>query len=80
MGVRPLQNLLKGFGGWPVLEGDEWQGDDFKWWEWTYKMNEAGLGIDSIVGLSLGADDKNASFRVLGLDQATPSLSREYLV
>jgi hypothetical protein len=32
-------------------------------------MNDAGLGIDSLVGLSLGADDKNTSFRVLGLDQ-----------
>ena len=80
LGVKPLQDLLKGFGGWPVLEGDEWQGDDFKWWEWTYNMNDAGLGVDSLVGISLGADDKNTSNRVLGLDQATPGLSREYLV
>lgn len=80
LGVKPLQDLLKGFGGWPVLEGDEWQGEDFKWWEWTYKMNDAGLGIDSLVGLSLGADDRDTSSRVLGLDQATPGLSREYLI
>ena len=81
MGAKPLNDLLKSFGGWPVLEGDEWQGrDNFKWWEWSYKMNKAGLGIDSLVGLSLGADDKNSSYKVIGLDQASPSLTREYLV
>jgi membrane metallo-endopeptidase-like protein 1 len=80
LGVKPLKKMIKEFGGWPVLEGELWQGEDFKWWEWTYKMNDAGLGVDSVVGISLGADDKNASYRVLGLDQASPGLSREYLV
>jgi len=81
LGVEPVKKLLQDLGGWPVLEGEEWKdGDDFKWWEWSYKMNREGLGIDSIVGVSLGADDKNASWRVLGLDQAQTGLSREYLV
>ena len=46
LGVQPLLDLLHSLGGWPVLEGSNWgKEDSFKWWEWTYKTNQHGLGI-----------------------------------
>ena len=31
IGYAPLQNALKVFGGWPVLE-EKWDEDQFDWW------------------------------------------------
>ena len=41
-----------------------------RWWEWTYKMNNAGLGISSITSITLTADDRNSSYNVIAFDQA----------
>jgi hypothetical protein len=68
--VKPYLDKLKEFGGWPVVEGDAWEGEEtFKWWEWVYKMNEAGFGINSLITFGIGSDDKNVSWNVIGLDQ-----------
>ena len=81
LGVQPILEKLREFGGWPVLDGDKWAAEDtFKWWEWAYKMNNAGFGINSIVSVTIGADDKNSSWNVIGFDQASLGLSREYLI
>ena len=81
LGVKPLLDKLQEFGGWPVLEGDKWQGEEtFKWWERNYKLNEAGFGISSVISFSIGADDKNSSWNVIGFDQASLGLSREYII
>jgi membrane metallo-endopeptidase-like protein 1 len=80
-GVRPLLNVLQKAGGWPVLEGNAWTGENsFKWWEWIYSMNNIGLGINGLITFTMGSDDKNSSWRVLGFDQASLGTSREYLV
>ena len=31
LGLEPLKQILKGLGGWPVLEGDSWSDEGFKW-------------------------------------------------
>jgi len=79
-GIQPLLDVLDELGGWPVLKGESWDAESFNWWTWVHKVNKVGLGIDGIVTFSMGADDKNSSWRVIGLDQATLGLSREYLV
>lgn len=80
LGVQPLLDLLKELGGWPVLDGDKWDSKDFNWVTFTHRVNKIGLSIDSLITFSLGADDKNTSFRVIGLDQATLGMSREYMI
>ena len=49
IGVEPAKKLLEQIGGWPVLQGDSWNGEDFKWYEQTVKMAELGINEDYIV-------------------------------
>ena len=80
LGVRPLLETLKGFGGWPVLEGDDWVGEGYQWWEQVYKLSDGGFGKNNIVYLSVGTDDKDSTKRSIFLDQPSLGLSREFLV
>jgi len=80
LGIKPILDKLKLFGGWPVVDGKKWQQEDsFKWWEWNYEMNRAGFGSSSLVSVGIGVDSKNTSWRVITIDQASLGLSREYL-
>ena len=81
LGVEPMQKKLKEFGGWPVVEGDNWALEsNFSAWEWTYKASEEGFEIDHLIEFSLSTDDKNTSWRIVALDQADLGMSREYLI
>jgi len=80
LGIKPLEEKLKEFGGWPVIEGEDWSDSNYKWWEVYYKLNEAGFDNDILVRLSVEADDKNSTWRIIKLDQAETGLSREYLI
>ena len=42
-GTDPLKEKLKELGGWPVLEGDQWNGSSsFKWYDQVLKMDSLG--------------------------------------
>jgi len=79
-GLEPLKRILKKLGGWPVLEGDQWKIDNFKWYELIYKFREVGYSVDYLVDFSVTTDLKNSSYRVLDLDQPGLGMAREYLV
>ena len=81
LGVTPMQKKLKEFGGWPVVEGDDWADErNFSAWEWTYKVSEAGFEKDHLIKFFISVDDKNTSWRIISLDQVDLGMSREYLI
>ena len=79
-GLLPLQTVLEQMGGWPVLKGEKWDEDGFKWFEMVYKFRHVGFSIDYLLDFSVTPDLKNSSLRVLDLDQPSPGLAREYLI
>ena len=79
-GLKPMENLLQELGGWPVLEGDKWDGEQFQWYDFILKSNELGTGINYIMKHSISQDTKNISWRVIELDQPSLGMSREYLI
>ena len=82
-GVQPLLSVVRAMGGWPLLEGEEWnkrEATGFKWFELVWRFRDIGYSIDYLLDFSVTADLKNSSRRVLDLDQPTLGLSREYLV
>ena len=80
LGVKPLLDSLQYLGGWPVLEGDEWDSDGFQWWEQVYQSSVGGFGHGNIISLNVQADAKDSSKRSIIIDQPSLGLDREFLV
>ncbi|XP_034935732.1 neprilysin-2-like isoform X2 [Chelonus insularis] len=78
-GLNPVLRILKKLGGWPVLEGDLWNENDFHWTQSVYKFRDLGYSVDYFIDFSISVDLKNSTKRVLDLDQTSLGLSREYL-
>ncbi|VVC41915.1 Peptidase M13, N-terminal domain [Cinara cedri] len=78
-GVGPLLDLIAGVGGWPLLNGDLWNGDGFRWTDTVYRFRELGLGVDYFVELSVKVDRMHTSEYIVELDHAVPSFSPLYL-
>ena len=79
-GVAPVLKVIKAMGGWPVLEGDDWDKDNFNWFDMVYRFRDFGYSVDYLVDFSVDTDLKNSSWRVLDLDQASTGMAREYLI
>ena len=79
-GLTPLTDVLKRVGGWPLLEGDSWNQDGFKWFDMVYRFRDEGFSVDYLIDFSVTTDLKNSSWRTLDLDQPGLGMSREYLM
>ncbi|CAB3363322.1 Hypothetical predicted protein [Cloeon dipterum] len=79
-GIAPAKKMLKNLGGWPVLEGDDWDAGSFSWLQSVYKFREQGFSVDYFIDFSVGTDVKNSTRRIIDLDQASLGLSREYFI
>lgn len=64
-GLNPLLNILQKLGGWPVLEGDQWNENEFNWKESVYKFREMGYSVDYFIDFSIGVDLKNSTKRTI---------------
>ena len=80
IGLAPLTSVLKKMGGWPLLEGNSWDQDGFKWYDMVYRFRDLGFSVDYLVDFSVTTDLKNSSWRTLDLDQPGLGMSREYLM
>ncbi|VVD05133.1 neprilysin-2 [Leptidea sinapis] len=78
-GVQPLLQMLRRLGGWPVLDGNNWDERSFSWEESVYRFRHAGYSVDYFLDFSISVDVKNSTKRIIDLDQASLGLSREYL-
>jgi membrane metallo-endopeptidase-like protein 1 len=77
LGVEPIKEYLAKYGGWPVLEGDKWSGDNFDLWALLAKES---FNNNILVNTKIASDAMNSSWRVIHFDQTSLGLSREYLV
>ena len=63
--VEHLRALLDDIGGWPVLMGDKWKGEDFKWYELSMKASDKGFSSDRMISIGISTDDKDSKRRIL---------------
>ncbi|KAK0081181.1 hypothetical protein PV325_012626 [Microctonus aethiopoides] len=52
-GLEPLLQLFKRLGGWPVIEGDQWNDKTWTWNDFTNQCRENGITESLFVDLSL---------------------------
>ncbi|PSN53889.1 Membrane metallo-endopeptidase-like 1 [Blattella germanica] len=78
-GNTPLLNILTELGGWPVLDGDNWEDGKFDWRQSVYNFRKMGYSVDYFMDFSVSTDAKNSSYRSISIDQASLGISREYL-
>jgi len=78
--VNDLKEIVAKLGGWPVLEGEKWTGENFKWHELSIKASDEGLSSDRMISIGIGTDSKDSLKRILEIDQPGLGLSREYLI
>lgn len=77
-GVKPLLQLLKSFGGWPVLDPN-WNEDDFNWINLTAELRL--YNNDIFIVQWIGPDLKNSEQNIIQLDQTTLGLpTRDYFL
>lgn len=63
-GIKPLVALKESLGGWPCVDGDEWD-SSWNWIRAARKARRLGLGTNYLFSFWLGFDAKNMSIRRL---------------
>ena len=78
--VAHLMDILEKVGGWPVLMGEDWKDDDFKWHQLSIRASDHGFSSDRMISIGIGTDAKDSTKRILEIDQPSLGLERPYLI
>lgn len=62
-----LSYLIENFGGWPVVEGDQWSKLTFDWVEATIRMRNLGYGFSQFISINVMTDFKNNTRHIIGV-------------
>ncbi|KAF5280974.1 hypothetical protein FQR65_LT14898 [Abscondita terminalis] len=79
-GLSTIKKILQNLGGWPVLEGANWNEADFDWKNHTYQSRKIGFSFGTFIGIGIGPDFKNSTRRTIFIGEPTLGFSREYLM
>lgn len=64
-GLKTIRSILRELGGWPVLEGGDWNAGEFDWRRSVYKFRKVGYSVDYFIDFSVGIDLKNSTRRII---------------
>ena len=78
--VSHFKDILEKVGGWPVLMGEDWKDDDFKWHHLSISSSDHGFSSDRLMSISIGTDSKDSTKRIIEFDQPSLGLKRPYLI
>ena len=74
--LKKIQEL----GGWPVLQGQEWNADAFVWQKLVETAQKIGLHAEVLLYTHISASSIDSTKFIIYVDQPEPGLSRKYLM
>jgi neprilysin len=78
-GIEPLLELLRKFGGWPLLDDDTFDSKSFDWLQLTATLRR--YNNDILIVEWVGSDIQNSSHQIVQFDQTTLGLPlRDYFI
>lgn len=78
-GIEPLLELLRKFGGWPLLDEDAWDEKNFDWLQLTANLRR--YNNDILIVSWVGPDIQNSTDQIVQIDQTTLGLpTRDYFI
>lgn len=66
-GVQPLIDLTKSYGGWPVIEGNQWNESSWNWYDVYKKMFVGGLNLSPLFQLKISPSLVNSTLNRLNV-------------
>lgn len=64
LGIVPMMNILDRYGGWPVVEGDQWNFNDWDWLTTSTQIVNDGL-MDLILDCHIEVNPNNSTKHIL---------------
>lgn len=61
IGLATMKDYLRELGGWPVVDGSNWNQRDFDWKKTEYKLRHLGFEYGYLFDLEMSPDAKNTS-------------------
>ncbi|CAM1322785.1 ECE2 (predicted) [Pycnogonum litorale] len=68
-GIEPLTKDIEDIGGWPVIDGDGWTGENFSITDTMIKLNKKGLPYQQIVSFDISRDFLNSTRIIFGIGE-----------
>lgn len=78
IGLESMKKMLKEAGGWPVVEQENWNQENFNVWKQSVKSLHMGFSGNYLFETSIYSDSKNNTHRVIYFDQPSLGLKKEY--
>lgn len=60
-GIQPLIDLTKSYGGWPVIEGNQWNEESWNWYDVYTRMFSEGLDLSLLFELEIAPSFTNST-------------------
>lgn len=65
-GLKPIKSVIESLGGWPILEGKNWEESIWGYWQKILlKLEQEGFSSNQIFTASIESDLKNSSRRII---------------
>jgi membrane metallo-endopeptidase-like protein 1 len=79
-GKKALLELVEQLGGWPVVQGETWNKENFTWTQTEVIANRLGYDTGKILSVGISTNPDNSTQRMMEVDQPSLGLKREYLI
>jgi len=75
-----IKEIVAKVGGWPVIEGKNWDGKNYKWHDFSSKAYNEGFDTNIMISIGIRPDLKNSLTNILYIDEPRLGLRRQYLI